>query len=744
MMRQKKYCLFAEIAFPVPLRQAFTYSIPADWQASAQVGCRVYAPFGKRNALGYIVSLRDEPPADVATIKELSSVIDDTPLFSDELLQFLNWVSDYYLCSQGEVYAAAYPFPVDIQSKTVSVVRLSDAVQHDLSLIDSVSHPVQRKILAYLQFESEDKTVAELARVLDITSSPIKTLQKKGFIETHSVERQRVPQYSTAEREMTFELSAEQKNSIEQIERFLEQKERKPILLKGVTGSGKTEVYLQAIDRVLRRGQNALVLIPEIALTPQTMNRFRNRFGDLVGILHSGLGAGERFDEWRMAQSGKRRILVGTRSAVFAPVQRIGIVIVDEEHESSYKQSDPNPRYHGRDVAVVRAHLSGALCILGSATPSVESGYNAKMKKYHTIRLNKRIASHGMPQISLLDMRGRTEEEEIFARELMQALWQRFESKQQSILFLNRRGFSTSLTCKKCGQILSCKHCSVALVYHRSRTMLVCHHCDYRAPLPSTCPHCADPLIRQQGFGTERVVHELEEKIPGVRIVRLDRDSTAKKGEHNRLLTQFRQGEADILVGTQMIAKGLDFPNVTLVGVINADYTLSLPDFRASERTFILLTQVAGRAGRGTEAGEVYIQSFCPDHYSIQLALNQNYDVFYEKEIRYRRLIGFPPFSRVVLWRIEAMKEDYARGKAWELYEILKEGGGGNKALMILPPVEAPLYRLRDYYRWQVALKSQDYKAYRPVVNCAKLTALMSTRRQGLRIVQDVDPWDML
>jgi len=346
--------------------------------------------------------------------------------------------------------------------------------------------------------------------------------------------------------------------------------------------------------------------------------------------------------------------------------------------------------------------------------------------------------------VRLLDMRGRSENEEVLANELQEALWSRCESKQQSILFLNRRGFATTLSCSHCGHTLSCDHCSVAMVYHRSNNLLICHHCDSRRPLPQICPSCGDKFIRQKGFGTERVVHVLEELIPDIRVIRLDRDAARNKGDHDRLLTSFRQGEADVLVGTQMIAKGLDFPNVTLVGVINADYSLSLPDFRAAERTFSLLTQVAGRAGRGEHPGEVFVQSYYPDHYSIQLAMKQDYASFYEKEIRYRRLIGFPPFSRLVLWRIESNSEDAARGKAWDLYVLLNEGLKAAMDLTLLPPVEAPLYRLRDYYRWQVALKSRDHRAFRPLLASEKVQQFLSQRKPGLRIIQDIDPWDML
>ncbi len=742
MSQSKRY---AEIAYPIPARTLFTYEIPQEWENTLHPGCRVYAPFGKQKRLGYVVNILNEPPKGLETIKTISQVVDEEPLFGEELLRFLNWAADYYLASLGETYDAAYPFSPSVKPRMVKVVVLDDEIQQSGSVPETIKGPAQQRVIEYLINRKALLSPSDIVRELGVSPSTVKSLEKNGVVKLKDRESQRIPVFTYKElSEPSLMLTDEQIDALAVIGRELQHEQSKPVLLHGVTGSGKTEVYLQAIQKTLEMGQNALVLIPEISLTPQTMDRFRSRFGPDVGILHSALGQGERYDEWRMSKSGSRRIVVGTRSAIFAPLENIGMIIVDEEHESSYKQSDPNPRYHARDLAVARANLCGALCLLGSATPSVESMHNVRSQKYKGVYLTKRISSHGMPSIQLIDMRGRTEDEEILSNDLLMSLWDRYENGQQSILFLNRRGYATSNSCKQCGHILSCEHCSVALVYHRSNNTLRCHHCDYTASLPDSCPSCNDKFITQRGFGTEKVAQLVEEKIPGVRVIRMDKDTTRKKGDHDRLLSPFRAGEADVLVGTQMIAKGLDFPNVTLVGIVNADYALTLPDFRAAERTFTLLTQVAGRAGRGTYKGQVFFQTYCPDHYSVQLALTQDYDSFFEKEIKYRRLIGFPPFSRLVLWRLEATSEDAARGKAWELYSILSEGLKHQKEVTILPPVEAPLYRLRDYYRWQVALKSKDHKAFRPLLQSGHLQKFMQLRRSGLRIVQDVDPWDML
>ncbi len=742
-MQEKPF--YADIAFPIPARQEFTYRIPNDLMDLTHPGCRVYAPFGNREALGYVSRIHQDEPTHIRHVKPILRVIDSEPLFGTELFSFLRWVADYYLVSLGETCSAAYPFSPSVKPRMVKVVILDDQIQQSGKVPAEVNRENQRSVLEYLINRKALLSPSDIVREVGVSPSTIKTLEKNGLVKIGSMESLRNVRINFSETSAeTLRLTDEQQSALETIEQSLREKNPKPVLIQGVTGSGKTEVYLCTIEKALEQGKSALVMIPEISLTPQTMNRFRSRFGDEVGILHSGLGQGERFDEWRMAKQGKRRIIVGTRSAVFAPLQNPGIIIVDEEHESSYKQFDPNPRYHARDLAVTRASLCGALCILGSATPSVESTYNARNRKYRSVLMTKRVAVHGMPNLNLIDMRGRTEEEEILSAELKEALWDCFDKKQQAILFLNRRGYSTSVMCKHCGYIMSCDHCSVPLVFHQTRMMMLCHHCEFKIALPEYCPSCSEKMIQHRGFGTEKVVEEVENLIPAVRVLRLDRDVTARKGEHDRLLNLFKKMEADVLVGTQMIAKGLDFPSVSVVGVINADNALSLPDFRAAERTFTQLTQVAGRAGRGDFPGNVFIQSYCPDHYSVQLALQQEYDPFYEREIKYRKLIGFPPFSRLVLWRIEGVNEAEARGRAWELYHILTDGLKYETEVTILPPVEAPLYRLRDHYRWQVALKSKDHKAFRPLLKSDPLQKLLGQRRQGLRIIQDVDPWDML
>ncbi len=739
--------LYAEVAFPIPVRRTFAYRVPSNCADGIAPGCRVYAPFGPRRLLGFVAEVTDRIPEGIDDVKDLEELIDEEPLFDDRLLGLLQWVADYYMCSLGEAMSTAYPFSPKTGPKFVTAVTLSSIVRQSRDIPDTITGNQQRRVLEFLLANDEPVPLRNLTRDLEISESPVRSLQKEGLVSLTKTTQTREPHFASSDESAEAPpATGDQEQVLIPILEALDKRRKKPFLLFGVTGSGKTEVYLQAISRVLEQNRTALVLIPEISLTPQTMNRFRARFGDKVGILHSGLGQGERFDEWQLARSGKRRVVVGTRSAVFAPLRDLGLVVVDEEHEHSYKQSDPAPRYNGRDVAVMRAHRSNAAVVLGSATPAVESFYNARTGKYRLLSLPSRVANRSMPEVRLIDMRGRVEGEQVLSSELREALIKRRERNEQSILFLNRRGFATSMACRNCGHVIACPHCSVALVYHQSRGGMLCHHCEHREPPPQLCPSCQENFVRQQGFGTERVVEAVEQLMPGVVIARLDRDATRMKGEHDRLLAPFKKGDVDVLVGTQMIAKGLDFPGVTLVGVINADYALSLPDFRAGERTFCLLTQVAGRSGRGDISGEVLVQTCCPDHYAISLALGQDYESFFERELRFRRVASFPPFSRLVLWRLEATTESLARGTAWELYRLLGTiiRGENKRDVALFPPVEAPLYRLRDHYRWQVSMRAADHRAFRPILDMEEVQRIVSKRRKGLRVVQDVDPIDML
>lgn len=517
-------------------------------------------------------------------------------------------------------------------------------------------------------------------------------------------------------------------------------------LLHGVTGSGKTEVYLQAIAHALEQGRGAIVLVPEISLTPQTVERFKARFSTgklatLVAVLHSHLSAGERHDEWHKIRQGRARIVIGARSAIFAPVEPLGLVVVDEEHEHSYKQEE-SPRYHARDVAVVRGAMEGAVVVLGSATPSMESYHNAKRGKYRLLEMKLRVDDQRLPLVRVVDMRAEARKQKgppIFSTPLHEAILQRLEKKEQVMLFLNRRGYSTSLQCPKCGYVAGCPNCSVSLTYHRRRQTLACHICGHNAGAPAMCPEasCRNPAIRYSGLGTEKVEDALTRAFPHARIKRMDSDVLQRKDDYRAILGDFRTGKIDILVGTQMIAKGLHFPNVTLVGIIHADLSLHQPDFRAGERTFQLLTQVAGRAGRGDIEGEVFVQAFTPFHPAIQYARKHDFIGFYEQEIEFREQLKYPPSARVALLILKGRNEEKVRFSSEHLRKEIEKQTGMMRDLVLAGPSPAPLMRAETYYRYHIMLRTRHIlKLSRILGNVASLW----TPPEDVQLAVDIDP----
>ncbi len=545
-------------------------------------------------------------------------------------------------------------------------------------------------------------------------------------------------------------LNPEQADALSVIRGALEINRRQELpgvfLLHGVTGSGKTEVYLQAIAHSLGQGKGAIVLVPEISLTPQTVERFKARFGSgpqqtLVAVLHSHLSAGERHDEWHKIRQGRARIVIGARSAVFAPVDPLGLLIVDEEHEPSYKQEEA-PRYHARDVAVVRGRMENAVVVLGSATPSMESFYNARSGKYRLLAMPRRVDDRTMPVVRVIDMRQETRKQKgtpIFSIRLKEAITQRLERHEQTILFLNRRGYSTSLQCPQCGYVAQCPNCSVSLTYHRREQRLVCHVCGHQGKVPAVCPEssCRNPAIRFAGLGTEKVEETLGKLFPQARITRMDSDTLKRKEDYRRILTDFRIGKIDILLGTQMIAKGLHFPNVTLVGIIYADLSLHRPDFRAGERTFQLLTQVAGRAGRGDVEGEVFVQAFTPFHPAIQYARQHDFDGFFEQEIDFREQLHYPPASRAALLTLRGRNEDKVKFAAGHLKRTLEEHLKDWKELVLAGPAPAPLARAESFYRYQIMLRTRRMRELSRVLGRLSQEAKLP---EDISLVVDVDP----
>jgi primosomal protein N' (replication factor Y) len=596
----------------------------------------------------------------------------------------------------------------------------------------------ERELHAYLELHPGTHNVQELEEQVKNASQAARSLARKQSIklETESV----ITPLQAAKPPRTLNLH--QLDAYNQIEAALRAKQFETFLLYGVTGSGKTEVYLRAIDACLAFGRSALLLVPEIALTPAVAGQFLHRFGDQVAILHSAFNEVERAEQWRRIRAGVARVVVGTRSGVFAPVQNLGLVVIDEEHDGSYKQAE-TPRYNGRDVAIVRAQAAKAVVVLGSATPSLESRYNAQKNKYKLIELPERIEQRPMPQVEMIDMRQEfleTRKQAIFSRRMIEALKERLERREQSMLLLNRRGFSSFVTCRSCGERVECVNCSVTLTYHRRDRRLLCHYCNYAQKVPSVCPKCGSEYLNFLGTGSEKVEDELHREFPEARIARLDRDTVGGKRHYETILHGFREHDFDLLVGTQMIAKGHDIPNVTLVGVISADVGLGMPDFRAAERTFQLLTQAAGRAGRGNLPGMVLIQTINPDHYAIKFAAGQDYDGFYQKEIQFRRLMRYPPFSALANVLVRSEKQEDALAMSTELGRFLDPPPEG---LKILGPAEAPVLKLKAEFRYQSLIKAASRKALNETLQQLRRYA-QEKRWNPTSLIIDVDPFSLL
>jgi primosomal protein N' (replication factor Y) len=596
----------------------------------------------------------------------------------------------------------------------------------------------ERELRAFLELHPGSHNVKELEDMVRNASPAARSLARKGLV---SLKPETVPVAAGAVR-ARHELNPAQQAAFTQIREAIQAKHFRTFLLHGVTGSGKTEVYLNAIEATLEEGRSALLLVPEIALTPAMAGQFFARFGDRVAILHSAFTDVERTEQWRRIRSGAAPVVVGTRSGVFAPVRNLGLIVVDEEHDGSYKQEE-SPRYNGRDVAVVRAQAAGACVVLGSATPSLESRYNAQKGKYTLLELPDRVEERPMPSVELIDMRQEfleTRKQATFSRKLLDALGQRLESGEQTIVLLNRRGFSSFVCCRSCGERVQCMNCSLTLTYHKRDRRLLCHYCGYAEKVPRVCPKCQSEHIYFVGLGSERVEEELHQAFPTARVARLDRDTVSGKRQYETILQDFREGSYDILVGTQMIAKGHDIPNVTLVGVVSADIGLGMPDFRAAERTFQLLTQVAGRAGRGSLPGIVLVQTVNPDHYAVRLAAAQDYQAFYEKELNFRRMMMYPPFSAMANLLVRAEKKEAAMRMSAELATLLTPPA---EKLRVMGPAEAPVPRLKNEYRYQFLIKSASRKVLNGLLLRARTFA--QERKWGATaLVIDVDPLTLM
>ncbi|MBI5558466.1 MAG: primosomal protein N' [Deltaproteobacteria bacterium] len=813
-----------EVAVAAPVTETLTYRFPASESGCLKPGTRLLVPLGRRQVTGYLLAVK---PAEKTafTVKQVTELLDDSPLFPESMIPFLRWIAAYYRYPLGEVIKIALPGGLTRQSERQ--VRLEPAGRQPLTALlagnpDSspqwlagllekgMLSPAQVRVLwrsgkwrnqltrwrdeGYVQLEesvsaqrsqakteicaaladcaltyggklkgSERKTLDILQELLGLRSLPLvpvkeishaysgagqglKSLAGKGLVTFHEQQVFRDP----FGEEPPFcpepaQLSQEQEQALAQLLPAVSRQAFATFLLHGVTGSGKTEIYLRAARRTLEENRSVLVLVPEIALATQLEAHFFSRFGRTVALLHSGLSPGERFDQWTRIMGGQAKIVIGARSAIFAPLHEPGLIIVDEEHDSAYKQED-TLRYQGRDMAVLRGNLQGCPVLLGSATPSLTSFHHASTGKYQLLSLNKRIEDRPLPQVTVIDLRTlprETAAPAFFSRDLLNAMEETLAQGDQSIIFLNRRGYANLMICQDCGNPVKCLHCDISLTLHKSEQLLTCHYCGYHARNPILCPSCRSPKVKEIGFGTERLEEALGVHFPQARIARLDRDTTTDRKKFLKILKAVHLREIDILVGTQMITKGHHFPHVTLVGVIWADGGLGMPDFKAGERTFQLISQVTGRAGRGDKPGRVIIQTHQPDHYSIVNAQKHDYHGFYEKELQLRKALQYPPFARLVNLRFSGDDEEMVKNAA-HLTALQARAMADSCQAAVLGPAAAPLARIRDQYRWQLLLKGADSNGLRALCDHLASQPASPHRFAKVAMIVDVDPESML
>ncbi|HFR3747609.1 TPA: primosomal protein N' [Streptococcus suis] len=795
--------MYAQIIVDVPLMQtdqAYTYLVSEEFEAGIVPGIRVHVPFGKGNRLiqGIVVGLTEELPEGTQDIKPIVEVLDYSPVLNQEqfwladqmrktvfaykitllkamLPSLLNSTydkilrpglgleiaeqeslfggrdqvrfSDLDVSEQARIMrlAQAGKILVDYVAKDKKQIKTEKWYRVNRDQLMQAEIPARAKkrlaLKDYLLEHSDEQPLASLKK--DFSADTLRYFQENAYIEVWEEEVSRTQAlFDKVGVSQALSLNPEQAIAVKEILSKVGQ-ESQTYLLQGVTGSGKTEVYLQVIDQVLKMGKTAIMLVPEISLTPQMTNRFIARFGQQVAILHSGLSDGEKYDEWRKIERGEAQVVVGARSAIFAPLKNLGAIIIDEEHEATYKQ-DSNPRYHARDVAKLRADYNQAVLVLGSATPSLETRARASRGLYGRLVLNQRANPQArIPEVQVIDFRDYIGQHEAsnFTPVLIEKIQEKLARKEQVVLMLNRRGYSSFVMCRDCGTVDQCPNCDISLTLHMDSRSMNCHYCNFQKPIPQVCPNCQSRAIRYYGTGTQKAYDELQELLPNARILRMDVDTTKKKGAHEALLEKFGRQEADILLGTQMIAKGLDFPNVTLVGVLNADTALNLPDFRSSERTFQLLTQVAGRAGRADKEGEVIIQTYNPNHYAIAFAKNQDYEGFYQYEMGIRKSLGYPPYYFTVGLTFSHKSEDLVIKKAYETVQLLRENL--TEQIQILGPTPKPIARTHNLYHYQIILKYRREEQLEQVLNRI-LDWTQERDNQDLRLVIDNEPQNMM
>lgn len=790
--------IIAQIIVDVPLMQTdkpFSYIVPDDLVDQISLGSRVHVPFGRGNRLlqGFVVGFSEVLENASADLKEVVEVLDFEPVLNEEQLLLAEQLRHTVFSYKISILKSMIPSLLNSQydKLLLPTKRLTEQEHQTIfggkerQLFSNLTTEQQRQLGRLVQtgkitvdYLAKDKKNVKTEKwyrpnlsalsVSEITTRAKKRLALRDYLLNHQEDGKLSDLYQLFSREVVkffidnklliitereisrsedyFEvettaflsLNEEQSVVVERVTSQIGQKS-KPFLLEGITGSGKTEVYLHIIDRVLKMGKTAIVLVPEISLTPQMTNRFISRFGKQVAIMHSGLSDGEKFDEWRKIKSGKARVVVGARSAIFSPLENIGAIIIDEEHEATYKQ-ESNPRYHARDVAALRANYHNAVLLLGSATPAIESRARASRGVYNFLQLSQRANPKArIPKVEIIDFRDFVGKQEVsnFTPVLLDKIRERLARQEQVVLMLNRRGYSSFIMCRDCGYVDDCPNCDISLTLHMDTKTMNCHYCGFEKPIPRTCPNCQSRSIRYYGTGTQKAYDELQEVLPEARILRMDVDTTRQKGAHQKILDKFGAYEADILLGTQMIAKGLDFPNVTLVGVLNADTSLNLPDFRASERTFQLLTQVAGRAGRAEKEGEVLIQTYNPQHYAIQLAQQQDYEAFYAYEMGIRRQLGYPPYYFTVGLTLSHKDEQTVVRKSFEVLQVLRSQLSDK--IKVLGPTPKPVARTHNLYHYQIIVKYRFEDRLEKVLNQILDWTQLSENRE-LRLFIDHEP----
>jgi len=733
----------ARVVVDVALDKVFDYAVPPEMAERLHVGSQVTVPFGAREADGFVIGFA--ATSDFPELKPVAAARGDRPLIDPKVMKLATWMADYYCAPIESALRTVLPGAVrkrdaGFKKQLFAVPAEKAAVEADLAELRRRA-PRQAAALDIL-LSGDRMLVSDLVRAAKTSHATVRALEKDGFLRVEEGDRARDPlEGQTFLRTKPLTLNDEQAASLKLIQADMDAGRAAVHLLHGVTGSGKTEVYLQALQHTLDLGRDAIVLVPEIALTPQTVERFRGRFGEGLAVLHSHLSEGERHDEWHRVREGQARLVVGARSALFAPLRNLGLIVVDEEHESTYKQEEM-PRYHARDVAVMRGHLERAVVVLGSATPSVESVLNARRGKYRLSRLELRADDRRLPVMKVVDMRTQRHEGKpvLFSNDLVEGIRLRLTRAEQVMLFLNRRGYSHNLCCPACGYIPECTDCSVSLTYHKRLGYLRCHLCGHAERVPESCPQCGAENWKYVGTGTEKIESTICKLFPHASVKRMDSDTMTSKHAYHNVLGSFRKGEIDILIGTQMIAKGLHFPNVTLVGVINADGTLHMPDFRSGERAFQLFTQVAGRAGRGDVAGEVILQTYTPTHPAVQAARRGDFDTFIDQEIEFRRELEYPPYTHLICVHFRGENERAVEQMSERIYAEL-ERFVDSEQVRLAPPAAAPIARIQKQHRFQMVARTASVKAFtRPLRH---VLAHLSIPR-NIRVIVDVDAVNLI